>query len=326
MQSSTKKLTIAFPLYGQHEMFERALTALTKQTFTDFKVVCLDDKSPVNFEELVHRFKDKLDITIEYNETNLGAMMNIWKSVQIKADTPYILSHHADDFLKADYLERAIAILEQDKNISFVLTGPEWVPASQPYEYKVLGNTQISKFDAAHFAYNILNFAPYIFGSVVYRATDRVSDWKYAEMDTYCDRYFLGEILRTNKSNGAYIHGNGIIERDHSKDTADNRSPSLNENHAIHLLAFYKELLLQKFTASETEKIITNNILYYYSNFNLRSNLLAFYKKQRPFNLIQFHKIRLLGLYAILVLPLQERHKRKVIQTIKKIRLSLFGI
>lgn len=320
MSSQAKKLTVTFPLYGQHEMVERALTALSHQTFSDFKILCIDDKSPRNFEDLVNQFKDKLDITITYNEKNLGAMENIWKSIHIETDTPYILSHHADDFLKADYLERAMAILEGDKNISFVLTGPEWVPSSIHYRFSVLGETTIDTFDAAHFAYNILNFAPYIFGSVIYRRSHLINKWRYADMDTYCDRYFLGEILRTNKSKGAFVHGNGIIERDHSKDEADNRSPSLNENHAINLLSFYKELLLEKFPVHVTEKIITNNTFYYYGNFNNRSSFLIFYKKQRPYNLIQIYRIRSLGIYSLLVLTLSERKKRKLVQIIKKIK------
>lgn len=320
MSAPTPKLTITFPLYGQHDMVDRAFTSLSKQTVGDFKIVCLDDKSPESFEKLAKKFKDNLDITIKYNPQNLGAMKNIWQSIQMETDTPYIMSHHADDFLKANYIEQAIDILDQNPDISFVLTGPVWVPANYPYTFATLDNVVPEIFDAADFALNILNFAPYIFGSVVYRRSHLIKDWKIKTMDTYADRYFLGQILKTNNSQGAYIHGQGIFERDHSKDTKDDRSPSLNEDHAIALLSFYKILLLLKYHPSKVETIITNTLLYYYSNFNKRSNLIGFYKKQRPYNLIRFSHIRLLGIYSLLVLPLNERQKRKAIQTIKRIR------
>ena len=320
MSLSPKKLTITFPLYLQHEMVERAWTALAEQTFTDFKIVCLDDKSPQSFDDLAQKFSTTLDITIIKNNVNLGAMQNIWQSIQLPTDTPYLLSHHADDFLKSDYLEKAVAILDNNPDVSFVVTGPTWVKADMPYRNTTLGTTLIEYFDAADFAKNILNFAPYIFGAVVYRQNHIITDWKLTTMDTYADRYFLGEILRSHGTRGAFIHGAGIFEHDHAKDPTDNRSPSLHEDHAIALLAFYKQLLLEKYPVSHVETIITNGLLYYYSNFETRSGFLAFYKKQRPYHLLQLWRLRTLGLYALVVLPLNTTAKRRMMHSIKKIR------
>lgn len=326
MSTLPKKLTITFPLYLQHDMVERAWTALTQQTFTDFKIICLDDKSPQSFDTLARQFSSKLDITIIKNEVNLGAMKNIWQSIQLPTDTPYLLSHHADDFLKGDYLQKAIDILDSHPDVSFVVTGPTWVNADAPYINTLLGDTAVDFFDAADFAKNILNFAPYIFGSVVYRTKDLISDWKLSQMDTYADRYFMGEILRKNKSRGAYIHGYGIFEHDHAQDTSDNRSPSLHENHAIALFVFYKELLQEKYPLKKVETIITNGLLYYYGNFNERSSLGVFYKKQRPYNLLQLSRLRSLGLYALLVLPLNTSQKRRMMRIIKKIRTAIHSL
>ncbi len=321
METATQptKLTITFPLYGQIDLVERAFTALANQTCQHFKIICIDDQSPHNFEALAQKFKDQLDITIEYNQTNLGAMRNIWKSIQIDVPTPYIMSHHADDFLKADYIEKALQILEQNPEISFVVTGPKWVPKEIAYTYALLGQVPWEKFSAAKFAYNILQFAPYIFGSVIYRRSHLVPDWKLETMDTYADRYFLGEILRTHNTYGAYIHGDGIFERDHAQDITDTRSPKLKEEHAITLLSFYKQLLLAEYPKPHVETIITNALLYYYGNFASRSGLASFYKKQKPANLLQIGKIRSLGLYSILVLPFSPGTKRRILQIIKKI-------
>ncbi len=315
-----KKLTVTFPLYQQHEMVERAFTALTHQTYKDFCVVGIDDQSPTAFTELKEYFSRSLDITLEKNEHNLGAMLNIWKSIQLETTSPYLLSHHADDYLKCDYLEKAITILEENPDVSFVLTGPKWVAADAVYHKEFLGDVPVTYFDAADFAKNILEFAPYIFGSVVYRTNHRINDWRYAEMNTYADRYFLGEILRTHQSRGAYVHGFGIVEHDHSLDASDTRSPTLHEEHAIALLGFYKELLLQKYPQSQTETIITNALLYYYGNFTPRSPLRLFYKKQQSANLIQWRRLRPLGIYALLTLGLSPKGKRRMIQLIKKVR------
>jgi glycosyltransferase involved in cell wall biosynthesis len=326
MSQSPKKLTVTFPLYMQHAMVERAWTALADQTFTHFKIVCLDDMSPQPFDELAQKFAPQLDITIHKNEVNLGAMKNIWKSIQLPTDTPYLLSHHADDFLKCDYLEKAVAILDTMPDVSFVVTGPTWVEANIQYIRTAIGDTPVDYFDAADFAKHILNFAPYIFGSVVYRTKDLVSDWKLEQMDTYADRYFMGEILRKHKTRGAYIHGFGIFEHDHTQDKTDNRSPSLHEGHAIALLTFYKELLLEKYPTKQVETIITNTLLYYYSYFKERSSLRVFYQKQRPYKLLQLRRLRGLGLYALLVLPLNTNQKRRMMQFIKKVRSTILSL
>lgn len=317
---SASRLTITFPLYGQHAMVLRALTALKDQTTKDFQVQFLDDQSPEGFESLAGEFRDAFPISIHYNEKNLGAMANIWQSIQFDTDTPYILSHHADDYLKTDYLEKALTILDANPDVSFVLTGPVWVGAEHPYVATALGDTPIEYFDAADFAKNILAFAPYIFGSVVYRRNHLINDWRYADMDTYCDRYFLGEILRSHNSRGAYIHGNGIIEHDHSMDVADNRSPKLSEDHAVHLLVFYRDLLRTKYPARVVERIITNATLYYFSNFPVRSSFWRFYQKQKSYQLIHIGKIRQLGLYGLIALFLTATTKRILLRWRKRIK------
>lgn len=318
-----KKLTITFPLYMQHRMVERAFTALAHQTFKDFCIIVIDDQSPEPFTKIKERFSPSLNITLIKNESNLGAMQNIWKSIQLETNSPYLLSHHADDYLKCDYLEKAIAVLEKNKNVSFVVTGPEWVPANVSYERKLLGETTVKYFDAADFAKNALNFWPFIFGSVVYRVSHLIDDWRYDIMNTYADRYFLGKILETHCSQGAYIEGCGIIEHDHSLDTNDTRSPELNENHAIELLLFYKHLLLEKYNRRQSETIITNSLLYYYGNFATRSSFVEFYKKAKRRDLIQLKRIRGLGLYSLITLPFGQNLKRKISRIVKKLLTSV---
>jgi len=314
----TKKLEIIFPIYKDHEMFDRALKALADQTFKDFRVIVMDDTSPVGYEDAIAPYKDKLDIVIKRNPKNLGAMPNMWQSRQYPTESPYIFPLHADDFIKADYLERAIEILEKHQDVSYVLTDPEWVPAGITYVRSVIGTTDYYTFDAADFAKNILNFAPYMSGSTIYRSTDRIADWEYDRFYTFCDRFYLGKILSTNNSKGAFLKGKGIYEHDHSLDKEDKRTDGAAEIHFMELLAFYRDLLVKKYPQKQVEKIITNSTVYYYSNFPDRIPFLKFIEKQKQFNLIHFLQIRSLGIFSLLTLPLSQKSKLKVIQTIKK--------
>lgn len=311
------KLEITFPLYNDQAMFARALEALSKQTFTDFHITAINDASPQGFENEITAF-NSLSITEVHNPHNLGAMANIWKSISLPTSATYIMSHHVDDFLKTDYLEKAVNILEANPDISFVLTGPEWVTADKTYEATAIGETKYDTFDAADFAKNILNFAPYMFGSVVYRAKDRTNNWRYNDLHVFCDRHYLGDILLTHKTKGAYLHGKGIFERNHSADSKDERGAGQIEDNALKLMEFYKTLLLTKYSPEETSIIITNNTIYYYSNFEQKSPLIKFLKKAHRLKLISIKHLRSLGLISLLTLPLSLKTKVKLARIFKK--------
>lgn len=316
--ASCKKLTVVFPIYKDHEVLVRALKALADQTFQDFKVVILDDLSPLSYEETVAPFREHLEVMVVRNEKNLGAMGNMWKSIRFPVDTPYLLSHHADDFLKSDYLERAVSILDNDPSVTFVTTGPEWVPLGYPYKRALMDNGEYSVFDAAGFAKGVLDFVPYMFGAVVYRVAHRtVDDWEFERFDIFCDRYFLGSLLDRNETQGAFIHGRGIFERNHALDAHDDRGKILSPDHAIELMSFYKRLLLKRWPPRTVSKIITNATLYYFSNFSQREGLVSFYKKQTPRGLIQFGAIRLLGLYSLMSLAIPATARLRAQRTLR---------
>lgn len=311
------KLEITFPLFNDQKMFKRALTALSYQTFADFQITAIDDASPVGFDNEIKSFPN-LSINVIKNPQNLGAMANIWKSISLPTSATYIMSHHVDDFLKTDYLEKAVAILDNNPDISFVVTGPQWVTADKTYEEVAIGETRYDIFDAADFAKNILNFAPYMFGSVVYRAKDRTNNWRYNDLHVFCDRHYLGDILLTHKTKGAYLHGNGIFERNHNADHKDNRGDGLIEDNALRLMQFYKKLLLTKYSPTETSKIITNNTIYYHSNFEQKIPLLKFFKQARQEKLINPLHLRTLGLISLITLPLSLKTKVKLARIFKK--------
>lgn len=325
MNQQTKKLTIVFPIYQSHKMLERALHALRDQTFKDFRVVILDDCSPEGYEDLVNKFQTYFPIIIDRNEKNVGAKDNMWKSLHYATDSEYLFSHHADDFIKTDYLERAIALLDTDKNISFAITGPEWVHANVSYQNKKTDSDKQEFFTSGKLALNFLNFAPYMFGSTIYRTKHAlaVTDWSYPRMHGYFDRHYLGLILETFNSQGVFLLGNGIFERDHSLDLHDDRGDEDTLDDAINLLAYYKHLLQKEYPPSFVNKIITNQILFFFRNFDhhVRGSFRSFYKKQKKYQLIRWRSLRALGLFSLLTMHISQKGKKRMLQVIRKIKL-----
>jgi glycosyltransferase involved in cell wall biosynthesis len=307
-----KKLTIVFPAYNDHAQLERALNALRDQTFKDFEVVILDDVASLSYEEVISAFRSFFNIRIIQNPRNLGAMDNMFKSIQFPVDTPYIMSHHTDDFLKSDYLERAVAILDAQSNISFVLTGPEWVSLETPYRMEHTYTNASTAFDASDFARNVIHLAPYMFGSVIYRAAHRVIDWDFGRFNILCDRFFLGSILQKHGTYGVFLEGRGIFERDHSRDKSDNRIVGLGLAHMIELLRFYQELLKQKYSPKKISIWITNYALYALASLPKTYSFWALYRTLVAQSLIHPLSVRSLGLYAIVRLLLPRKWPKTI--------------
>lgn len=307
-----KKLTIVFPAYNDHVQLTRALSALRDQTFRDFEVIILDDVAATPYDETTEPFQPFFDIRIVRNTQNLGAMGNMFKSIQFPVDTPYIMSHHTDDFLKSDYLERSITILDAHADASFVLTGPQWVPLATPYQMERTQTDGYTLFDAPDFARNVMRLAPYMFGSVVYRATHRIAKWEFDRFNILCDRYFLGSILREHGTRGIFLEGRGIFERDHSQDKSDSRIAGLSTSHVIELLLFYEGLLMKKYSPRKISIILTNYALYALSTLPKTNSFWASYRTLAAQGLIDLSSIRSLGLYALVRLLLVRKGSKPI--------------
>jgi hypothetical protein len=180
-------------------------------------------------------------------------------------------------------------------------------------------------FTAAQLAYNLLHFAPYMFGSVVYRISHAsiVTEWSYPYLHGYFDRHYLGRILERNDSKGVYLEGNGIFERDHSMDAHDERGNADTIDDALHLLAFYKKLLQAEYTPAVVDPLITNQALFFFSNFRHAGSLRSFYERQKPYHLIRWSALGTLGIISLASSYLSPRLKRQMRHVYTRVQKGL---
>lgn len=237
------KLTVTIPSYKQKEMLRRALMSLADQTFKDFLVLILDDKSGLDFSNIKNEFADKLNIRIQTNQTNLGAMENMKQSIFIDTNSEYTLSLHEDDYLSIDYIETALEEMDKDNKISFASTRPIWILKDDPYKQLSQSSKEFIKMNAGDLVENIIKNEPIMFSSIIYRNRDLADAWDYKKYNTFCDRVFLTEILSQNKTFAIQFTSPGIAVRDHSKDQKDTRSKDVNFSHFFNIMQYYKKFL-----------------------------------------------------------------------------------
>ena len=99
------KYNFLLPAYKPN-YFKRALDSILNQTYTNFKLIILDDCSPYDIESIVKEFDDKR-IVYQRNEVNLGGnnLVDCWNKLLSLADSEYVILASDDDVYEYNFLE-----------------------------------------------------------------------------------------------------------------------------------------------------------------------------------------------------------------------------
>lgn len=119
------KLTVALTTYNRSAYLKYAIEGILKQSYKHFAFFIIDNASTDNTYEIVKGFHDKR-ITYIKNKIHLSPINNLNRAFNI-CSSEYLLITHDDDIMKEDFLERELAVLENDKNIAIVSTNMELI-------------------------------------------------------------------------------------------------------------------------------------------------------------------------------------------------------
>lgn len=104
-----KKVSIIIPVYNTEKYLRRCLDSVFEQTYQEFEVICINDKSPDKcggiLSEYKIRYPEKLKI-IE-NEKNMRSGPSKDKALLITTGD-YITYLDSDDYIAKDYLKRYV--------------------------------------------------------------------------------------------------------------------------------------------------------------------------------------------------------------------------
>ena len=297
------KLTIAIPCYNQTELLRRCLNSLQEQTFKDFTVHIIDDHSSENYQAVISEFPN-LSITYSRNEVNLGAIGNIFNSITLPTQTPYLLSLHEDDSLHLDYLHIAVEILDENPNAVFVGSPMEWFKTDDELKNKKATEKKILDegykiLNKKGFVMEMLKGVHFCFGSIVYRSNITPGTKPdLEEFDVLCDRPYLANLIGEKEC--AIINDCGIYVR--SLDAKnDHRGDNITSTDIKNLAHFYKQFAETKKEKALFYKHMTNNIIYGYHRLTQKDvsfmNYLNTMKKEELVNYLYLNPQGILGLW-----------------------------
>ncbi len=115
------KLSICIPTYNRPKQLPNCLNSiyLAKQkTNLDFEVCISDNGSNYDVREIVNEYKDKLSITLNVNNKNLGYQPNLLKVISISKGE-FVWAIGDDDLLTLDSLQVVEKLLNTHKDVDF---------------------------------------------------------------------------------------------------------------------------------------------------------------------------------------------------------------
>ncbi|MBZ5536893.1 MAG: glycosyltransferase [Acidobacteriia bacterium] len=116
---------MTIPTYNGEAYLAEAVKSVLGQTFQDFELVIVDDRSTDSTVGIIRSFADSR-IRFTRNDERLGLPGN-WNRCLSLAQGEFICIFHQDDVMQPDNLERKIQLLSSDPSVGFVHSAAEMI-------------------------------------------------------------------------------------------------------------------------------------------------------------------------------------------------------
>lgn len=108
-----EKVTLIIPVYNSEKYIGRCIDSILEQTYTNFKIMIVNDGSTDKSQEIINSYKEKYpDKIISIEQSNKGVAITRNESIK-RANSKYIMFIDNDDFLDKDYIETFIKVAEE---------------------------------------------------------------------------------------------------------------------------------------------------------------------------------------------------------------------
>ncbi|HBR70341.1 TPA: hypothetical protein DIC20_04250 [Candidatus Dependentiae bacterium] len=117
---SEKPFVIIVPSYNNREWYEYNLSSVLLQKYKNYRIIYIDDNSSDQTGCYVQAFikKHKIkNITFIQNRQRVGALANIWHSIQLTTDHEIIINLDGDDWFSHDQVLKYLNKIYQSPNV-----------------------------------------------------------------------------------------------------------------------------------------------------------------------------------------------------------------
>lgn len=175
-----KKVSIIIPCYNQAGYVEEAVLSAINQTYQNIEIICVNDGSTDKTSEVIRMLVNKYKNIVFFDESeNKGVVAA--RNFAIQACTgEYILPLDADDTIEPTYVEKAVKVLDENKNIGVVYC-----------RAKIFG-AEDKIWDLPAYSKESFLYRNVVFCTALFRKSDFVKAGGYkANMEHGCEDYDL---------------------------------------------------------------------------------------------------------------------------------------
>ncbi len=119
------KVSVCVATYNRQAYLREAIQSILQQTLTDWELLVCDDGSQDGTPEMMAEWAGDARIHYIRHDQNIGKSNNMRSGFE-RATGDYFIKFDDDDRLAPDFLEKTVAVLEQDSALAFVATD-HWV-------------------------------------------------------------------------------------------------------------------------------------------------------------------------------------------------------
>ena len=114
-------VSVIIPNYNHAPFLEERIESVLNQTFQDFEIILLDDRSTDNSLDILHHYKKHPKVKhFEVNTINSGSVFKQWVKGINLAKSKYTWIAESDDVAHPMFLEKMISFAEQKDNLGLV--------------------------------------------------------------------------------------------------------------------------------------------------------------------------------------------------------------
>lgn len=111
-------ISIIVPNYNHEKFLEQRLESVFNQTFQDFEVILLDDKSTDASVTILEQYANHSKVShCVFNEVNSGNTFLQWQKGIVLAKGEYIWIAESDDYCEVDFLEKVSKALFKNEDV-----------------------------------------------------------------------------------------------------------------------------------------------------------------------------------------------------------------
>jgi len=112
-------VSVIVPNYNHARYLRQRIDSVLEQTYQDFEVILLDDCSTDNSLSIIDQYRGDPRVRIELNDKNSGSTFKQWNEGVRLARGRYVWIAESDDYADKRLLERLVALLDEDQEVTF---------------------------------------------------------------------------------------------------------------------------------------------------------------------------------------------------------------